>query len=168
MAENLNYTNVGRIGKCYDNKPSNCEICGRLYDWETAKEVCPKGWHLPSHDEWDTLYQSIGGEYYYSYYEEDIKLKAKNGWTEENGTDNYGFTALPCGFSMCKPIYDKINMDKIVDCVYDSRMLGYKGIWWTATKDEDNGIRSWIINRVSDYSHNEMWLMSVRCVKDSF
>ena len=41
MAENLNYEAKGST--CYDNKPDNCQKYGRLYDWETAKTVCPTG-----------------------------------------------------------------------------------------------------------------------------
>ncbi len=57
MAENLNYDAKG--SKCYDNKPVNCAKYGRLYDWKTAMTVCPKGWHLPSNEEWDYLYNAV-------------------------------------------------------------------------------------------------------------
>jgi len=53
MAENLNINASG--SKCYENKPANCEKYGRLYDWETAKSVCPSGWHLPSNEEWEAV-----------------------------------------------------------------------------------------------------------------
>ena len=49
MAENLNDASKG--GKCYENKPENCEKYGRLYTWDEAVKACPKGWHLPSHEE---------------------------------------------------------------------------------------------------------------------
>jgi len=45
MAENLNYDTAG--SKCYDGKLENCIKHGRLYNLETAKKVCPYGWHLP-------------------------------------------------------------------------------------------------------------------------
>jgi len=60
MAENLNYDAPG--SKCYNNNPANAEKYGRLYDWETAKKVCPAGWHLPSNDEWKVLVDFVGGE----------------------------------------------------------------------------------------------------------
>lgn len=34
---------------------------GRLYDWSTAKEICPEGWHLPDSLEWQTLFDAVGG-----------------------------------------------------------------------------------------------------------
>ena len=59
MAENLNFTtDSGSI--CYDNQPSNCEKFGRLYTWDVAKIVCPKGWHLPSDNEWQILERTLG------------------------------------------------------------------------------------------------------------
>ncbi len=47
---------------CYDNNPENCKKYGRLYTWEAAKKVCPKGWHLPKHEEWKVLLDNYGGE----------------------------------------------------------------------------------------------------------
>jgi hypothetical protein len=46
MARNLNYNASGSM--CYDNNQSNCAKYGRLYNWATARTVCPAGWHLPS------------------------------------------------------------------------------------------------------------------------
>jgi hypothetical protein len=53
MAKNLNVAAEGSM--CYENKDSHCATYGRLYNWETAKIVCPKGWHLPTQDEWREL-----------------------------------------------------------------------------------------------------------------
>jgi len=74
MAENLNINVSG--SKCYDGKSANCNKYGRLYNWKTAKSVCPSGWHLPSYEEWETLIETAG-----------TKLKSAN-----------GFAALPGGF----------------------------------------------------------------------
>jgi len=49
MAKNLNY-NAPSGSKCYD-----CDKYGRLYNWETARIVCPTGWHLPTQTEWNSL-----------------------------------------------------------------------------------------------------------------
>jgi uncharacterized protein (TIGR02145 family) len=59
MAENLNYQASG--SKCDDNKAANCAKYGRLYDWPTAIEACPAGWHLPSYYEWETLMEYVRG-----------------------------------------------------------------------------------------------------------
>jgi uncharacterized protein (TIGR02145 family) len=99
MAENLNYNAKG--SKCYgeggkvyyelkgensektlsnNEIQANCTKYGRLYDWETAKTVCPAGWHLPSRAEWNLLGDNAK------------KLKATTGWYGDgSGTDDYGF-----------------------------------------------------------------------------
>ena len=35
---------------------------GVLYNWYAAIDVAPKGWHLPSEAEWDTLIKYVGGD----------------------------------------------------------------------------------------------------------
>jgi uncharacterized protein (TIGR02145 family) len=73
MAENLNYSQSIGVEWCYDDDPANCEIFGKLYDWNAAMQgestsgsepsgvrgVCPSGWHLPSHHEWTTLERAV-------------------------------------------------------------------------------------------------------------
>ncbi|MDR0517073.1 MAG: fibrobacter succinogenes major paralogous domain-containing protein [Fibromonadaceae bacterium] len=91
MAENLNYNTSD--SKCYDNKTENCSKYGRLYNWNMAKAACPNDWHLPSNEEWDILIALVGGEKTAGKF-----LKATSGWNSEgNGTDAYGFAALPGG-----------------------------------------------------------------------
>jgi len=87
-AENMNY----RTGTswCYGDNNSNCEKYGRLYDWNTAMTVCPKGWRLPSREEWGNLAAAAGGV--------SKALKSTSGWVgNSNGTDDFGFSALPGG-----------------------------------------------------------------------
>jgi uncharacterized protein (TIGR02145 family) len=112
MAENMNYKTGNSW--CYDNKNSNCDKYGRLYDWETAMNICPSGWHLPSGVEWNILYATVGG-----FDAGGKKLKAENGWADNgNGSDNHGFSALPGG----------------IRCVDGSfRNIGNNGYWWTAS-----------------------------------
>ena len=52
---------VGRIRWAYNNLPENLAKYGYLYDWKTAKNVCPTGWHLPNKEEFETLLQEFGG-----------------------------------------------------------------------------------------------------------
>lgn len=60
MAENLKYDTKDRNSKCYQKQVINCDIYGRLYNWKTAKIVCPTGWHLPSNNDWDLYKQNAG------------------------------------------------------------------------------------------------------------
>jgi len=70
---------------------ANCKKYGRLYDGGAAETACPAGWRLPSENDWNILLNFAGGD--------EVgknKLKAKSGW--KNGTDAYGFAALPGGY----------------------------------------------------------------------
>lgn len=58
MTRNLNY---GTAGWCYGNNPFYCTLFGKLYNWDTALNVAPPGWHLPADSEWTTLVNYLGG-----------------------------------------------------------------------------------------------------------
>jgi uncharacterized protein (TIGR02145 family) len=146
MAENLAYD--APSSKCLDEKSDNCQKYGRLYDWETAKKVCPPGWHLPSKEEWQELLDFAGGDRIAG-----RKLKAKNGWHQGNGTDDLGFSALPGGYCNCS----FGDVDRY-------------GKWWSA--DECNNKDAYSLgmcfNKLStklvDFPKN--FLFSVRCLQD--
>jgi uncharacterized protein (TIGR02145 family) len=54
MAENLKYK--AKSGAFFfDNDSNNIPDYGVLYEWKTAVNVCPAGWHLPSGTEFQTL-----------------------------------------------------------------------------------------------------------------
>ncbi|OQY03472.1 MAG: hypothetical protein B6I20_04965 [Bacteroidetes bacterium 4572_117] len=44
----------------YDDKDANIEKYGCLYDWATAQNIAPDGWHLPSKEEFETLINNYG------------------------------------------------------------------------------------------------------------
>jgi uncharacterized protein (TIGR02145 family) len=158
MAENLNYDTSTNGSVCPANSETNCTIYGRLYNWETAKGVCPKEWHLPSNTEWEDLMTAVGGSS-----TAGIKLKATSGWPAYylagNGTDDYGFAALPGGCAGTNA---------------GSDFVGKYGYWWTATPSAayaayayDRSI-SYDNNRVEEFANaNKVYFYSVRCVKDS-
>ena len=153
MAENLNY-NATNSKCCGDNTggdgEGNCAQYGRLYDWETAKTVCPSGWHLPSNEEWTTLTNSVGGSS-----TAGTKLKAINGWNGGgNGTNDYGFSALPGGYGTSNGYF---------------RSVGDNGYWWSST--ESYASRAY--NRIMYYNYasvgsgfDKSYFFSVRCVQD--
>jgi uncharacterized protein (TIGR02145 family) len=149
MAQNLNYQTDSSW--CYENNANNCKKYGRLYDWNMAKLVCPKDWHLPSKKEWREMValagSSTGG----------TKLKSKNGWKEGgNGTDDYGFSALPGGRRGSDGKF---------------RGAGY-GYWWTATDYPSGGGNAYYRNM--DYNYGNVYEdyrdksngYSIRCVKE--
>jgi uncharacterized protein (TIGR02145 family) len=54
MAENLRFK--AKAGSYFfDNDSNNIAVYGVLYEWKTAMNVCPTGWHLPSGAEFRTL-----------------------------------------------------------------------------------------------------------------
>jgi len=161
MAENLNY--VTGESWCYENSPDSCAKYGRLYLWEKALSVCPNGWHLPYSDEWDSLAQTVGGtlspnsEVEHSWLGTGKKLKFGSGWRDDgNGTDIYGFSAMPGG-----------SFNRMSDNFYDN---GKYGVWWTATDVDESSAYYWILWYFNDdlgktiYRKNDG--RSVRCVKD--
>lgn len=54
MAENLKFK-APSGAYFFDNNSNNDPGYGVLYEWKTAREVCPEGWHLPSGSEFRTL-----------------------------------------------------------------------------------------------------------------
>jgi uncharacterized protein (TIGR02145 family) len=157
MAENLNYNVSG--SKCYgeggqvcnSEVQANCNKYGRLYDWSTAMTACPSGWHIPSHEEWKTLIDFVGDPE-----TAGTKLKATSGWASYSGvpagTDIYGFSALPGGYSSSDGSFN-----------YGLRRHGY---WWSSsdwywTMDNHREQFGWY----SD-SDAKKRLYSVRCLKD--
>lgn len=105
MAENLKVRTEGSW--CYENKESNCQKYGRLYNWEAAKIACPAGWHLPSRGEFETLLKAVGGTQdknkEYKWRGAGVSLKSTTGWDKYkgksgNGEDAFGFSALPAGY----------------------------------------------------------------------
>jgi len=153
MAENLNYETDSSV--CYGSDSDNCDKYGRLYNWETAKKVCPSGWYLPNYDEWNTLMTVAGGVENAA-----TKLKAKSGWNNGgNGTDDFGFSALPGG--KC--------------CSFDGNFedIGNSGNWWSASATESNADDAyyWHIyykyNFVFWLGNPKLDLYSVRCLQGS-
>jgi uncharacterized protein (TIGR02145 family) len=60
MAQNLNFkTDSGSWA--YGNNESYRKKLGLLYNYETALNVCPSGWHLPTVKEWEDLIEINGG-----------------------------------------------------------------------------------------------------------
>ncbi|MDR2594280.1 MAG: fibrobacter succinogenes major paralogous domain-containing protein [Fibromonadaceae bacterium] len=153
LAENLNYAIEG--SKCYKDSTAYCSKYGRLYNWETAKTACCKGWHLPSKAEWEVLVAAAGGEKIAGKY-----LKATNGWNDHdgisgNGIDTYRFSFLPGGAGS----FFSNNFTH----------LGIYGLWWSSS-DSSNYAYSRSINHLYDNVHwlysDKRRLYSVRCLKD--
>ena len=184
MAENLNYADSVKTpslkGKswCYNNVAANCDVAGRLYTWAAAIDsvklandadnpqdcgvdkictlpakvqgICPDGWHLPTRTEWNALFTEVGGKS-----TAGKILKSQTGW-DGNGTDEYGFSALPAGGRYNNGCF---NSD------------GFNAYFWSA-EDEDYRLDAFIVSLyyndgVANLSNlNKYNAFSVRCLKD--
>ena len=167
---------------CYKDSVEYCAKYGRHYAWAAAMDsvgtwsangkgcgydktcsptypvrgICPEGWHLPDTTEWNALFTAVGGSS-----TAGKMLKSTSGWNDDkgvngNGTDAYGFSALPAGF---------IN--------YISRFFSHEGEaahFWSST--EDSSLLAYYIalsnnSGTARLYHSMKHLGSpVRCVKD--
>ena len=185
---------------CDKNEPDSCSKYGRYYLFEAAVDamgvfgddgkgcydyvkcrvrepargICPSGWHLPSKEEFEQLVQFVGGK--------DVagkKLKSVDGWSEipscVNGTDDYGFAALPGGY------IERVHIDS-----FDEGPLSVKQILMGAKKYDvnfwssffDSMAYSFEIMGDKDFSSYEIlgasglglriedFANSIRCLKD--
>jgi len=132
---------------CCDNDEANCEKYGRVYTWYAAVNACPAGWRLPTRDDWMDLVEIAGDSV------AGTKLKSKApAW---NGTDGFGFSALPGACRVSN--------------------IGSVGNWWTAT-DAEQADRNSAAHlsmysdsegvEFSDHDQNMNEWYSVRCVSD--
>jgi uncharacterized protein (TIGR02145 family) len=162
MAQNINYQTKGGSW-CYNDSASYCKQYGRLYDWDIAKTVCPKGWKLPSREDWDYLASALGGTRkkdgngYFYWDGAGKKLKARSGWNNNgNGTDEFGFSALPGGSR---------NSNGSVN------YAGDYGYWWAATEDSDGYAYARGMGYDDDHvimgKREKDYAFSVRCLEDS-
>ena len=187
MAENLNYKVESSV--CYKNEEIYCTRYGRLYTWATAvgtseedcglgntcrpsgrvRGVCPEGWHLPDNSEWKSLIAIFGellsasstgvGAYWND--TAGVALKATRGWSGDgNGSDYFGFSALPAGRRGCGTSSD-------YTFCYERE---YADFWSSSESGSDRAFHMYLYydddrallgnTGYKDYAY------SVRCIKD--
>ena len=149
----------GKPAWCYYvNDPANGKTYGKLYNWYAvidARGLAPKGWHVPSDEEWTTLTDYLGGEEIAG-----IKMKSKSGWNDNDGksgggNNSSGFAGLPGG--------DRYNYGSFYG-------IGSYGSWWSSTESSAND--AWYRNlyyldgNVTRYGNGKHNGFSVRCLGD--
>ena len=121
MAENLSYEvdSLGFINRSVCHyEPDTCKKYGRLYFWSAALDsvttgcgngvtckpdapiqgVCPEGWHIPTKAETEILLTNVGVLATLGEKKSGLKLMSGENWQSGcNGSDAYGFSALPSG-----------------------------------------------------------------------
>ncbi len=168
-ADSINYPSMLNRNWCYNNNLDSCEKYGRHYTWSATidsvywkkkgkncgfkeqtcdlpnqvRGICPTGWHIPSSNEWETLYSSMGASH--------KAMQAKNfpEWTK--AIDEYGFSALPVGY-------------------YSGSFqgVGSRVYFWSATEHSTNYAYYWYLGESNALlgEGNNAFGFSVRCIKD--
>jgi len=150
---------------CYNNDDSYCNTYGGLYTWSgmmqgaeadngitgTTRGVCPVGWHLPTHQEWNDLID------YLSEPVSGLKLKeaGEAHWQKGNeATNESGFTALPGG-------------------MWDGSYFGLiksHALFWTASSDQAGHYYALQFEYNAEKGFfkifQEKEALSVRCIKN--
>ena len=170
-------TDNGIIEKyCYDDNTSNCDTYGGLYQWDEMIQytsnnprqgICPKGWQLPTDSKWKVLEGTVDSQYGVGDpewdddglrgYDAGFNLKAKHSWSDHgNGSDLYGFTALPGGFRGDNSSFLRIS---------------FNALFWTSSGYNNNkAMNRYLFNNkkiVRDDWEKENGL-SLRCLKGSY
>ncbi len=124
-SDSINYPSMLKRNWCNRNSLDSCSKYGRLYTWSAAMDsvgtfstngkncgydtvcspkypvrgICPEGWHIPTRDEWRTLFhivdESVSGRELRSVNE--WLYRASESFFKEKVVDYYGFSALPAG-----------------------------------------------------------------------
>ena len=125
-----------------------------------VRGICPKGWHLPSHDEWKALIVAVDGSIteYTSSNTAGTKLKSATGWTAYSGITNedaFAFSALPAGHRDTRGLFTA---------------EGGSTYFWSSTEGSSDYAYYIRLNYKNDdadlddqYKYDRM---SVRCLKD--
>ena len=140
----------------YDNNSSNGAIYGKLYNWYAVNtgNLCPSGWHIPTHDEWQDLIDVLGGDA-----TAGGAMKDTTGWTMPNtgATNSSGFTALPGGSRNLSGSFVS---------------MGDYGVFWSSSENSSDQTQAW--GRELAYNNSAVSISnsikargySCRCVKD--
>jgi len=153
-----NPTPGGTIEKyCYNDNPTNCRTYGGLYQWneamqyvtnESARGICPEGWHIPSQADIETLISTAGGN-------GNLLKAVSQGYGNGSGTDFFGFSALLAG-----------NREQNGSFLHQTM----RGHFWSSTLSGGNTYRIMLWDDRSDITPHPApfgtYGFSVRCIKD--
>jgi uncharacterized protein (TIGR02145 family) len=138
------------------NKEGNAVVYGRLYNGYAVSDssgLCPKGWHVPSVDEWTILINFLGG---FDKAAGNLKESGTGHWAEPNLTLETNNTfALPGGSRDPSGIYTP---------------PGYIGQWWMAGRNNYTYFEGISLynnsTAVMTFNASKNSGLSVRCTRD--
>lgn len=149
---------IGEAGSTFydDDSVSYNTTYGRLYNYSAVtneKNICPSGWHVPTQEEWEELFEFLGGAE-----NAGAMLKSENTatWIDTTGATNAArFNAEPGGLRDDNGKY------------FNRRYFAY---YWTSTSSDSNkgvGINlSYTSEGAGTFESSNTSGFSVRCVKD--
>ncbi|WP_173855529.1 FISUMP domain-containing protein [Flavobacterium sp. 7E] len=158
----------------YENKTENGTIYGKLYNRYAITDprgIAPKGWHIPSTDEWNNLYKYLG-ESNNIVGAKMIESKKNKYWCDDYGNNESGFTVFPGGQRNAVPQnYSTYGGNYGGSC--------YLACFWSSDSAKSNSTNysevggSFVSIQKSYYSYiditkypNQNDGYSIRCVKD--
>jgi uncharacterized protein (TIGR02145 family) len=142
----------------YENDDSHISVYGLLYNWYAAadsRNIAPKGWHVPTDEEWQTLidffdnFAEAGGE---------LKETGTTHWESPNtgATNESKFTALPAGYREYST-GDYYNLGKIA-MFWSGSETGASTAWARYIKTE--------FSTINQINYPRGYALSIRCIKD--
>jgi len=147
FADNLNFKTDESF--CYAEDENNCMAYGRLYPWTSAIQACPTGFHLPTDEDFESLWKAAGADFNAAYL-----LKTDYGWSgETNGNDSLKFSAMPAG-------------NRFDDGNYGN--LSKMAFFWSASAEGDDANVWYMTSKSMGFAYMtkpKSFGFSVRCVK---
>lgn len=127
--------------------PNNGECYYNWYAVNDPRGLAPKGFHIPSNEEWEKLVNKYGGEYLAG-----ENLKSSKKWDGDNSS---GFSGLPAGFRYNDGFF--LN-------------LGGYGYWWSSSPNGGDAFFRALGSGGSSVNRNDLgprYGFSVRLIKDA-
>jgi uncharacterized protein (TIGR02145 family) len=161
MAANLNYGNMvpGNGHQrdnctaekyCYNDNPGACTSNGGLYQWDELMQyddapaiqgLCPPAWHLPSEEEWTTLFNNY--------------ISSGFAGSPLKYTGYSGFNALLSGMRGANKSW---SFDGFATFFWSSTVKGNKKAWAHGLNVPDPSVSYYPASRPNGFS--------IRCLKD--
>jgi uncharacterized protein (TIGR02145 family) len=169
ITDSITWINMITPGYCWYNNASasNKATYGALYNWYVVNtgKLAPKGWHVPTDNEWNTLENNVL-QYYHSSGSLSKILASASHWRTSTSSgavgnnlstnNSSGFSAIPGGYRISK----KYAFNKI-DSV---------GAWWNSTSVSDTTSQSIMLKNdlstIERVNSKRQCGFSVRCLKN--
>lgn len=142
----------------YNDGSSTEQVFGLLYSFTESQNACPTGWHLPTQEEWDELFNYVGGT---SLAAGKLKttgtIEDQTGYwysPNEGATNSFGFNALPGS--------------RGIGPATGTGTLGIDAYFWFSggIQDGSTQIKMVYTSSATSYSIGSSESSSVRCIKD--